>query len=301
MFKQLFITLMSALLILAGVKPSMAGTIIENVARTGKLTVGTSFDLIPYAYFNEKEELDGYSIDIIKLIQKELEKELGRSVELNFVEANSVREAIPKMIIGEIDITCNTVFTWERDKYVDYTMTYSLSGIRMLLPKGSTLASANSWAGKKIGVPPVTFVEDAVQLVHPDATLVEIGNVKEGITALGEGKIDALAGDAVILDGLRQEIDPDGFEFFPKFSENPYARYGVACMVPENNSTFLYIANYTIAKMMEGYLVGDKATVDMVNKWIGPESVITIIEPSTIKEFYQNNMINYEQIPFTAQ
>ena len=301
MLKKLFPTLISVLLMLVGIKPTMAGTVIENVARTGKLTVGTSFDLIPYAYFNEKEELDGYSIDIIKLIQKELEKELGRSIELIFVEANSVREAIPKMINGEIDITCNKVFTWERDKYVDYTMRYSLSGIRMLLPKGSSLASDNSWAGKKIGVPPHAFVKDALQLVHPDVTLVQMDDVKEAISALKDGKIDALAGDSVILDGIRQEIDPDGFEFFPKFSENPYARYGVACMVPENNSTFLHIANYTIAKMMEGYLVGDKATVDMVNKWIGPESVITIIEPSAIREFYQNTMINHEQIPFPAE
>jgi len=37
--------------------------------------IGTSFDLVPYAYYNKQEELDGYSIDIVKLIQKQLEQE----------------------------------------------------------------------------------------------------------------------------------------------------------------------------------------------------------------------------------
>ena len=40
-------------------------------------------------------------------------------------------------------------------------------------------------------------------------------------------------------------------------------------MVPENNSTFLNIANYSIAKMMEGYLTGNEQTTEMLNKWVG--------------------------------
>lgn len=301
MLKKLVITLVSASLMLMGIKPVMADTIIENVARTGKLTVGTSFDLIPYAYYNEKDELVGYSIDIVKLIQQELEKELSRPIELNFVETNTIEETIPKIMMGEIDIACNNVFTWERDKYVDYTMRYSVSGIRLLIPKNSSLASNDSWAGKKIGIPPLTFVEDAIQLAHPDVTLVKIETVKDGVKALKDGTVDALAGDVVILDGVRQEIDPDGFEFFPKFSENPYARYGVACMVPQNNSAFLNIANKRIAKMMEGYIIGDKESVEMVNKWMGPEGVINKIDPDLIKQFYQNIMLEYEQIPFSNQ
>ena len=34
-----------------GVKPVMAETIVESVARTGKLVGGTSLARVPYAYF----------------------------------------------------------------------------------------------------------------------------------------------------------------------------------------------------------------------------------------------------------
>ena len=296
MLRKLSLTLLSILLLMLGVKPVVAETIVESVARTGRLVVGTSFDLVPYAYFNQQEELDGYSIDIVKLIQKQLEQELGKTIEVDFVETNNVAETFPKLISGEIDIACNTVFTWERDRYVDFTMRYSLSGIRLLVPAGK---ASDSLADKKIGVPPATFVQDAMKLAYPQATIVAMETLTEGVEALKAGQVDALAGDSVILDGVRQQIAPDDYKIFPQLSEKPYARYGVACIVPENNSTFLNIANYAIAKMMEGYLVGNQESLDIVNKWFGPEGVIEIIAPDLIKDFYENMIINHEQIPFS--
>ena len=293
MLKKISISLLSILLSMLGFKPVVAETVLESVARTGRLVVGTSFDLVPYAYVNQKEELDGYSIDIVKLIQKKLEQELDKTIEVDFVETNSIAETFPKLISGEIDIACNTVFTWQRDEYVDFTIRYSVSGIRLLVPSGK---ASDSLADKKIGVPPTTFVQDAMKLAYPQATMMPMANLAEGIEALKAGKVDALAGDSVILDGVRQQIAPDEYVIIPKL---PYGRYGVACIVPENNSTFLNIANYAIAQMMEGYLVGDPDSLALVNKWFGPEGVIQIIDPNLIKEFYENIIINHEQIPFS--
>ena len=255
MFRKIILTLLYSILFVSGVQPAMAGTVLENVARSGKLTVGTSFDLVPYAYYNQEGELDGFAIEISKVIQKELEKELGKSIELEFVEVDGIKDAIPKMINNEIDLACNTVFTWQRDQFVDFTMRYSISGIRLLTPKGEISAN-DSLAGKKIAIPPLTFVKDAVKLAHPNAEYVEIKSIEEAMTMLKEGKVDALAGDSFILDGISQQIGADSYEFYPSMDQSSYATYGVACMVPENNSTFLNIANYGIAKMMEGYLVG---------------------------------------------
>ena len=295
MLRKLSLSLLSTLLLILGVKPVMAETVVESVARTGKLVVGTSFDLVPYAYYNQKEELDGYSIDIVKLIQKQLEEELGKNIEVDFVETKSVAQAFPKLLSGEIDIACNTVFTWQRDKYVDFTIRYGVSGIRLLVPAKK---ASDPLTNKKIGIPPAAFVKDAMRLAYPQAKLVPMTSFTEAVEALKKGKIDALAGDSVILEGIRQQIESNEYELFPSVSETPYGRYGVACIVPENKSTFLKIANYAIARMMEGYLVGDQKSLDMVNKWFGPEGVIEIIDPKLIREFYQNTIINHEQIPF---
>lgn len=295
MWKKLLFTSLTGLLL--SVNPAMAGTVLENISKTGVFNVGTPIDLVPYSYYNQENELTGLSIDVVKLIHQQLEQELGRKIELNFVEVNSLKDAYPKMMTGEIDILCNTVFTWERDKYMDFTMRYTVSGIRLLFPKGKT-PQDTTLANQKIGIPPQTFVKDAVKLAYPQATLVEIGSMEEGMKALQEGKINAFAGDTVILDGLRQQIDKDGFEQFPPLDQESLAQYGVGCVIPENNSAFLNVANYTIARIKEGYLVGDPEMTQLVNRWMGVNGVTNVFSEEAIKLFFKSNMINYEQIPF---
>jgi polar amino acid transport system substrate-binding protein len=297
MLKKLLFTSLTGVLLTIGIKPSIAGTVVENVARTGFFSVGTPMNAVPYSYINADEQLDGFSIDIVKLIHQQLEQELDRNIKLDFVQVESLKGAVPKLVTGEIDIVCNTVFTWERDKAVDYTLRYTISGIRLLFPKGKIPADT-SFAGTKIGIPPQTFVKDAVKLVNPNAVIVEVDSFADGATALKEGKIDALAGDTLMLDGLRQQLNPEGFEQYPPLSEDPYARFGVGCIVPQNNSTFLHIANYTIVRMMEGYLVNDPEMTAIVNKWIGENGVVSIVQPEAIKNFFLSTIYNHEQIPF---
>lgn len=295
MLKKFLTTLIMAVLLLMGVKPVIADTVVERVARTGNLVVGTPFGLVPYAYNNPNEELDGYSIDVVKLIQKQLETQLDKPIQLSFVEVNDISQAVSKILTGEIDIACNTVFTWQRDKFVDYTLNYTQSDIRLLIPKGKQLG--DSLTGKRIGIPPLTFVYSAIALNHPEATLVEVKTLEEGLQALKEGKIDALAGDAIILDGESQQAQMKDFELFPKGAQG-YGNFGVACIVPENNSAFLNVANYAIARMMEGYLVGDEEMTKIVNRWLGEKGVVTIVKDEHLKNFYRNTINNYEQIPF---
>jgi len=55
---------------------------MEQIARTGVLTAGTSKDAFPYAYKNKQGDLVGYSIDMMQRISQELALELGRPVRL---------------------------------------------------------------------------------------------------------------------------------------------------------------------------------------------------------------------------
>jgi len=50
MLKKIFITSLMGLLLSTGVKPSIAGTVVENIAKTGTFTVATPFNTVPYSY-----------------------------------------------------------------------------------------------------------------------------------------------------------------------------------------------------------------------------------------------------------
>ena len=139
---------------------SLAETVVEKVARTGFLTVGTRFDAIPYSYINDKGELVGYSMDVLERIRKRLETRLGRPVTLQMVEANQPGEKINLIRSGEIDIACSTAFTWERAKVVDFSTSYSISGIRILAKKGSNLSTPQSLIGKRIALVPTSTAVD---------------------------------------------------------------------------------------------------------------------------------------------
>mgnify|MGYP006159847963 FL=1 len=272
---------------------SLAETVVEKVARTGFLTVGTRFDAIPYSYVNEKGELVGYSMDVLERIRKRLETRLGRPVTLQMVEANQPGEKINLIRSGEIDIACSTAFTWERAKVVDFSTSYSISGIRILARKGSNLSTPQSLIGKRIALVPTSTAVDVIKLVQPRATIVTTySTVEEAIEALKTGKIDAIAGDSISLAGTILRDNPKIYEIVP---EEALANFGIACMVPENNSTFLDDVNYAIVKMMQDYITNDTATVSQIDRWFGSQGMVPI-PPELLKGFFAFKVIEHAQI-----
>ncbi|CCI27472.1 extracellular substrate binding-like orphan protein GrrP [Microcystis aeruginosa] len=272
---------------------SLAETVVEKVARTGFLTVGTRFDAIPYSYVNDKGELVGYSMDVLERIRKRLETRLGRPVTLQMIEANQPGEKINLIRSGDIDIACSTAFTWERAKVVDFSISYSISGIRILAKKGSNLSTPQSLIGKRIALIPSSAAVDVIKLVQPQATIVTTySTVEEALEALKTGKIDAIAGDSISLAGTILRDNPKIYEIVP---EEALANFGIACMVPENNSTFLDDVNYAIVKMMQDYITNDTATVSQIDRWFGSQGLVPI-PPELLKGFFAFKVIEHAQI-----
>ena len=272
---------------------SLAETVVEKVARTGFLTVGTRFDAIPYSYINDKGELVGYSMDVLERIRKRLQTRLGRTVTLQMIEANQPGEKINLIRSGDIDIACSTAFTWERAKVVDFSISYSISGIRILAKKGSNLSTPQSLIGKRIALVPTSAAVDVIKLVQPQATIVTTySTVEEALEALKTGKIDAIAGDSISLAGTILRDNPKIYEIVP---EEALANFGIACMVPENNSTFLDDVNYAIVKMMQDYITNDTATVSQIDRWFGSQGMVPI-PPELLKGFFAFKVIEHAQI-----
>jgi polar amino acid transport system substrate-binding protein len=297
MWKKLSLAFVSLVFAIVLPRSASAETTIEKVARTGILTVGTRLDLVPYSYVNDQKQLVGYSIDVIDLIKEQLEEQLGKEITVQVIAEEDFAERIPRLVSKEIDISCDTVFTWERDRFVDFSVSYGISGIRLAVPKDSPLSSPESLAGQRIGVTPNTVVEQTIKLVQPQATLVPVQNLEEGFTALQEGKIDALAGDTVILAGEIARRESDALMLTPA---EPYARYGIACMVAENNSSFLNAVDYALVKMMQGYVNGEPSSIEMVGRWFGPEGIVDL-PPELIRGFFQSIIITREQIPLAEE
>ena len=261
-------------LILSAIMPGVASaeTVIEKVARTGVLTAGTSRDALPFAYSDSQGKLTGYSVDMLGLIQQQLEKESGKKIKLKLV-AVTPSERIPKIINREVDIVCDaSSFTWERDKKVDFSISYGVTGTQILIKKNSNLGSPESLINKRVGVLSGTTNEQVIKQIQPQVKLVYLRTRPEGFAALEQGKVDAFASDSILLEGwLQTAKNQDSFAIVPP---RPYSREGIACMVPENNSKFLNSVNYSLVKFMQGFVNNNPKYVAIFDHWFGYQGVV---------------------------
>jgi polar amino acid transport system substrate-binding protein len=294
MYKKLFSTLFALITPLVISGPSWADTVLERVAKTGTLTVATRTDLLPYAYTNEKQELTGYSVEIVELIREQLEKELGKKINVNYVTYETFGDRIERIVNGEIDLSCDTVFTWERDKFVDFSLAYGVSGMKLLVNSKSGFKTPESLQGKRIGIIETFINKDSVKVIHEKATVVPIENVEAGFKAVKEGKIDAFLYDGTVLQGMKLTMDnPETYSIIP---DKSFFKHGIACMLPENDSSFLDLVNYSIVKMMEGYIAQKPRYLEIVNRYFGKDGIVPF-EQEEINNFFEMTIITREQIP----
>jgi polar amino acid transport system substrate-binding protein len=287
--KKLAVSLLALFSLCVTATPMNAEPVLEKVSKTGVLKAGTRKDALPFAYMDQNGDWVGYSVDLIEQIRAQLEKELGKPIKLQLVEVD-VGNRIDKVVQGEVDLVCDTTtFTWEREKLVDFSFPYFLSGTQLLVKKGSKIASAESLQDKRIGVIPNSTNDLKMKQVQLQANYVPVNNLTEGFAALESGKIDALASDGILLQGLKQTAkDKDNWLVVPN---EPYDRQPYACMVPQENSQYRDLVNYSLVKFMQGVLVGDKNSIAILDRWFGPGGALPRNQEAMLFHFL--NLIDF--------
>ena len=253
---------------------TMAETVMEKVARTGILNAGTSKDAFPFAYADNQEQLVGYSVDMLKLIQQQLERELGRKIKLRLV-ALDPKDRIPQLVNREVDIVCDaSSFTWERDRKIDFSVSYGITGTRLLVKQNSYPEIEKSLANKRIGVLPGTTNELAIKRAETKANIVYLKDRNEGYTALETGAIDAFADDGILLGSwLQKANNAEDFNLIGYYSEE-----GIACMITENNSQLLNNVNYALVSFMQGFINQKNGSVTLFNRWFGDNGQVPLTQ-----------------------
>ncbi|MFM7237683.1 MAG: transporter substrate-binding domain-containing protein [Cyanobium sp.] len=177
-----------------------AETVVERAARTGVITIGTRTNLIPYAYVDDKQQLVGVSVDAAERIAREVSNYLQKPVRLEYRPVPN-NDTLYRMVnAGEVDLACGIPFTWQQEMVVDYTVPFSLSGIR-LLTKGGMKASPEALVGKRIGVIPGSLGEATIRTLQPGAVRLPQKDLETGVAAVIGGRLDAMAGDSIMLAG----------------------------------------------------------------------------------------------------
>ena len=128
----------------------LTGT-LKKIKDSGTITIGHRDTSIPFSYYDDKQQVVGYAIDICLHIVDAIKANLKMG-KVN-VKYNPVTSAtrIPLMANGTIDLECgSTTNNFERQKQVGFTITHFVTANRYVAKKKSNIKSLKDLKGKTV-------------------------------------------------------------------------------------------------------------------------------------------------------
>jgi glutamate/aspartate transport system substrate-binding protein len=129
---------------------SAQGT-LKKIKDTGTITLGHRDSSIPFSYYDDKQQVVGYAMDICYKVVDAIKAELKMpkiDIKLNPVTSAT---RIPLMANGTIDLECgSTTNNLERQKQVWFATTHFVTANRFVSRKSSNLKTVDDLKGKTV-------------------------------------------------------------------------------------------------------------------------------------------------------
>jgi glutamate/aspartate transport system substrate-binding protein len=128
----------------------LTGT-LKKIKDSGTITIGHRDSSIPFSYYDDKQQVVGYAMDICMKVVDAVKAELkmpNLKVALNPVTSAT---RIPLMANGTIDLECgSTTNNLDRQKQVGFTNTYFVTANRYIAKKASNIKTLADLKGKTV-------------------------------------------------------------------------------------------------------------------------------------------------------
>lgn len=193
---------------------AVASIFFAGAAHAETLKVCAEGAYPPFSLVNDKDELEGFDIDIAHAICDEV----GMECEIQQTEWDGI---IPALLEGKCDtIIASMSITEERKKQIDFTVKYYNSPARFVAREDADFEfTPEGLADKVVGVQRGSIHHDFMEGEFPDVELKLYGTQDEVYLDLQSGRLDAIIQDSVAADEgfLKQEAGQNY-----KFVGEPY-------------------------------------------------------------------------------
>ena len=206
----------------------LTGT-LNKIKRTGSITLGVRDGAIPFSYLDDRQQYQGYSIDLCMKVVTALQKQLGLGelkVTLNPVTAAN---RIPLMANGTIDLECgSTTNNLERQQQVAFAPTMFVVANRLLVKKSSNIKTLADMKGKTVVVTAGTTTLKQMTILNKERNLgmtIVVGkDHPESFLMVETGRAAAEANDDILLVSQRANAkDPGEYDITSEaLSVEPY-------------------------------------------------------------------------------
>jgi glutamate/aspartate transport system substrate-binding protein len=225
---------------------------LEKIKASGTISLGHRESSIPFSYYDDKQQVVGYSHDLMLKAVDAVKKELGlQNLQVKLIPVTS-QNRISLIQNGTIDMECgSTTNNLERQKQVAFSDTLFVIGTRLLTKKDSGVKDFPDLAGKNVVTTAGTTSERLLRKLNEDKKLnMNIISAKdhgESFLTLESGRAVAFMMDDALLAGeMAKARRPNDWHIVG----TPQSREAYGCMLRKDDPQFKKVVDAAIANAM---------------------------------------------------
>ncbi|MFO1309966.1 MAG: amino acid ABC transporter substrate-binding protein [Burkholderiales bacterium] len=245
--------LVAALVAAAVALPAVAqdSPTLKKIKESGTITIGHRDSSIPFSYYDDKQQVVGYAIDICMKVVDAIKAEL-RMPNLQ-VKLNPVTSAtrIPLIANGTIDLECgSTTNNAERQKQVGFTNTYFVTANRYVAKKSSNINTLADLKGKTVvstaGTTNIKWLTEENAKQNLGMSILTAKDHAEAFLMVETGRAVAFFMDDILLYSLvaNSKAPGDYMVGSEAYTVEPYG-----AMMPRDDEGFRKIVDGATAKL----------------------------------------------------
>ncbi|PHI30230.1 glutamate/aspartate ABC transporter substrate-binding protein [Budvicia aquatica] len=222
---------------------------LKKIKDSGVITVGHRESSVPFSYYDNQQNVVGYSQDYSNLIVDAVKKKLDMpNLQVKLIPITS-QNRIPLLQNGSFDFECgSTTNNVERQKQADFSNTIFVVGTRLLVKKGSDIKDFPDLKGKNVVVTSGTTSEALLNKLNDsekmEMRIISAKDHGDSFRTVESGRASAFMIDDALLAGERAKSKkPDDWVIVG--TPKSFEAYG--CMLRKDDAQFKALLDQTIA------------------------------------------------------
>ncbi|MBL8703914.1 MAG: transporter substrate-binding domain-containing protein [Rhodospirillales bacterium] len=185
---------------------SASADVLANILSKGVVRVAVFADVPPFGSVNASRELEGFDIDMAKLVAESL------GVKLELVQTTAANR-IPYLITDRVDVNIALMsVTPERARQVMYSQPYVNTALAVYGPKSIAVTSAAALGANKVAAAKGTTEEVELTALNPKANILRMEDNATAVQAYLSGQSELWAGNSLIAIELAKKNPNKEFE-----------------------------------------------------------------------------------------
>ncbi len=237
---------------------------LKKIKETGSITLGHRESSIPFSYYDDKQQVIGYSHEMMLKVVDAIKAELKLAkLDTKLMPVTSANR-ITLVQNGTVDIECgSTTNNTERQKQVGFSTTIFVIGTKLLAKKDSGIKDFPDLAGKNVVTTAGTTSERLIRKMNEEKkmgmNIISAKDHGESFLTLETGRAVAFMMDDALLYGEIAKAKKPGDWAVVGTAQSKEA-YG--CMVRKDDPGFKKVVDAALSKAMTS---GDAEKI--YNKW----------------------------------